>query len=801
MKLTLSWLKDHLETDADLETLTTALTSLGLEVDAVVDRSEVLRPFLIASVLDATPHPDADRLKVCQVDTGSETVQVVCGAPNARAGMKGVFAPAGTYIPGTGMTLKAGVIRGQASNGMLCSERELTLSDEHTGIVDLPPDAPVGDSFARFAGLDDPVIHIGLTPDRADCAGIAGIARDLAAAGLGTVKPRDTTPVPAAFKTGIQISRAFPPDFGDACPLFIGREIRGVTNGPSPKWLQDRLIAIGLRPISALVDITNFFTFDTARPLHVFDAGKIRGSLRLAPTQPGQTLAALNDKTYTMPDDQIIGIHDDTGLISLAGIVGGASTGVGAETRSVYLEVALFDPLRTAMTGRTLGIESDARYRFERGLDPEAAWPLMEAATRMILDLCGGEASEPVSAGAAPDRRQTHPLRHTRVRDLGGLDVPAEEQRAILERLGFTVEAGDGAFQVTRPSWRGDVHGEADLVEEVLRIKGFDAIPATSMPRPGAVPPPALTRPQRQRGQVRRALAARGLEEAVTFSFIAASDAAAFGDAGADLRLVNPIASDLDQMRPTSLPSLIRAGGRSHDRGHPNAALFELAPHYRTTTPDGQELVAAGIRQGMTGPRHWSAPPRPVDLFDAKGDAIAALDAAGAPSANLQATRDASGYYHPGRSGVLRLGPKVMAQFGELHPEVLTQLDVAGPVVGFEVFVERIPAPKKKQGTAKPLLKLAPLQPIERDFAFVTAADTPADKLVRAAAGADKALIRDVRVFDIYQGAGIGDGQKSVALQVTLQPVDTTPTDEDLEAVAKKVVDAVHKQTGATLRV
>ncbi len=802
MKFTLSWLKDHLETDASLDQITEKLTALGLEVEGVHDRSKELAPFRVAHVVSAEKHPDADKLRVLMVDTGAGTLQVVCGAPNARAGMKGVFAPEGTYVPGSDITLKKGVIRGVESNGMMCSKRELKLSDEHEGIIELPDDAPVGAGFADYAGLNDPVIDINLTPDRADCAGIRGIARDLAAAGMGTLKPLtaghlDTTPVEGRFASPIGVSIAAP----EACPLFVGRYIRGVKNGPSPKWLQDKLVSIGLRPISALVDITNYLTFDAARPLHVFDADTVKGNITVRLGREGETLAALNGKEYAL-DGAMTVVADDERAEALAGIVGGEPTGCTEQTVNVFVEAALFDPVRTAQTGRRLGIDSDARYRFERGVDPAAVFAGMERATRLILELCGGEPSELVVAGAEPEWKRSLTLRPGRVAALGGVDLPRERQVRILMDLGFTVDGEDeeGRLVVGVPSWRADVHGEADLVEEVLRVHGFHAIPATPLPRETVLTRPALTLKQRRVALAKRTLAARGLSEAVTWSFLSGPVAELFGGIEPGLRLVNPISSDLDVMRPSILPNLIQAAGRNADRGFADVGLFEVGAAFRTPAPDGQDTVAAGIRAGAAVPRHWAEKARGVDVFDAKADALAVLEAAGAPTANLQVTTDAPGWYHPGRSGVLRLGPTVMARFGEIHPSVLETLGVKGPVVGFEVMLDAVPLPKKKGGTAKPMVQLSAFQPVERDFAFVLDRKVEADKILRAVKGADKALVKDVAVFDVYEGPGVGEGRKSVAVSVTYQPTTATLTDEAIEAVGQKIVAAVVKATGGSLR-
>jgi phenylalanyl-tRNA synthetase beta chain len=796
MKLTLGWLKEHLDTEASLDEIVARLVMLGLEVESVVDRAKALAPFKVARVVSAEPHPDADRLRVCVVDTGTQKVQVVCGAPNARTGMKGVFAPVGTTIPGTGMVLKKGVIRGVESNGMLVSEREMGLSDEHAGIIDLPEDAPVGVPFAELMGLADPVLDVKVTPNRADCLGVRGIARDLAAAGLGRLKPLRTEPVPGTFKSPIAVHLAAIEE--EACPLFLGRYVRGVRNGPSPKWLQDRLRAIGLRPISALVDITNFITYDLNRPLHVFDADKVDGDLVVREARKGETLAALNGKTYTLEAGMTV-IADSNGVESLGGVVGGEATGCTFETTNVFIEAALFDPVRTALTGRQLNLQSDARYRFERGLDPDFVRPGLEIATRMVLEFCGGTPSEIYVAGSAPEWRRTIGLRPDRVRTLAGADVPEAEATRILKALGFGVGDAKPLIAVTPPPWRGDVEGEADLVEEVARVWGYDRIPAVPLERMTALPKPALTPAQRRVGLVRRALGARGLVEAVTFSFLPSGHAALFGGGKPQLAVANPISSDLDAMRPSILPNLLAAAQRNADRGIANAALFEVGPQYESDAPEGQREMASGVRVGRTGPKHWAEPGAPVDAFLAKADALAALAAAGAPVENLQVGADPPAWYHPGRAGVLRLGGKALATFGELHPNVLLGLDVKGPAVAFEVFLDALP-PVKAKGRARPLLKMSSFQPVERDFAFVVDADLPAESLLRAARGVDRALVSDVRLFDVYQGKGLPEGKKSLAITVVLQPETATLTDEQIDAFSKKLVAQVAKATGGELR-
>jgi phenylalanyl-tRNA synthetase beta chain len=802
MKFTLSWLKEHLDTDAPLERIVETLTTLGLEVEGVADRGAGFAAMVVGHVVSAEQHPNADKLRVCVVDLGSggPPVQVVCGAPNARAGMKSAYAPAGTYIPAKDLTLETREVRGVVSDGMLCSAWELGLSEDHEGIVDIPADVPTGTRFVDWAGLSDPVIDISLTPDRADCAGVRGIARDLAAAGLGRLKPIGdrTAPVPGRFPSPIRVHLDFPADAAEACPMFAGRLIRGVRNGPSPEWLQRRLTAIGLRPISALVDVTNLLTFDVGRPLHVFDAGTVAGDLTVRLGRPGERLLALNGKEYEL-DEAVTVIADGDGVVSLGGIVGGESTGCTEATTDVFVEAALFDPIRTARTGRRLGIESDARYRFERGLDPEFVLDGMEYATRLILELCGGEPSEVVVAGAPPAWRRTYRLRPERVAHLGGMDVPVDEQVRILRDLGFAVREGS-PMEVDPPSWRADVHGEADLVEEVMRVAGFDRLPAVPLPRDAAITRPALDARQRRASAVRRALAARGLDEAVTWSFMSSGVAARFAQVHAGLKLLNPIASDLDAMRPSILPNLVQAAARNADRGFPDAALFELGPQYRTPDPAGQQTMATGVRAGRAVPRHWAEAARAPDAYDAKADALAALEAAGAPVANLQVTADAPDTYHPGRSGTLRLGPTVLAHFGELHPEVLEMLGAKGPMAAFEAYLDAVPLPKKKGGTAKPLLKLSPFQPVRRDFAFVVAEEVEADKVVRAVRSADKALVADAAVFDVYRGAGVEAGRKSVAVEAVLQPVERTLTEAEIDAVGQKIVAAVAKATGGVLR-
>ncbi|HLG48327.1 MAG TPA: phenylalanine--tRNA ligase subunit beta [Reyranella sp.] len=797
MKFTLSWLKEHLDTTASLAELRDALTMLGLEVEGIENAAETFKGFVVGYVVEAVQHPNADRLRVCKVDTGAGVVQVVCGAPNARTGMKGVFAPAGSYIPGTDLHLKASKIRGQDSNGMLCSMRELQLSDDHTGIIDLPADTRVGMPAAQALGLDDPVIEIKVTPNRGDCLGVHGIARDLAAAGVGTLKPFKADKIAGTYQSPIKWTHGYTPAPDSPCPIVVGRHFRGLRNGPSPDWLQRRLKAIGLRPISTLVDITNLVTFDLNRPLHVFDAQKVSGDLVMRQAREGEKLLALDGKTYTL-DPSISVIADSKAVHGLGGIMGGEDTGVQPHTTEVFLEVAYFDPIRTAASGRKLGIQSDARYRFERGIDPQSVHWGAEVATRLILDLCGGEASELVESGVMPRWQRDFTLRADRVKSLTGIDVPANETVDILTKLGFKV-SGNGPWTAAVPSWRPDIVGEADLVEEVTRVHGFDHIPTTSLPRLSATSKPVRTPLQQRVPQARRALAVRGMNEAVTWSFLPRKQAERFGGGGEDLRLLNSIDATLDTMRPSILPNLIDAASRNEARGLKDPALFEVGPQYKDATPAGQRVVAAGLRTNMAVPRNWAGPARTVDAFDAKADALAVLAAIGTPD-NLASHAGAPDWYHPGRSGVLKLGDRVMAYFGELHPELAAQADLKGPVAAFEVFLDAPPLPKARASKARPKLILSAFQPLERDFAFIVDAGVEADKLVRAARNADKALVTTARVFDVYAGKGVPEGKKSLAIAVTLQPLERTLTDAEIEAVCNKIVAAVAKATGATLR-
>ncbi|MEO0357787.1 MAG: phenylalanine--tRNA ligase subunit beta [Pseudomonadota bacterium] len=797
MKFTMSWLKHHLDTDASVDDICEALTDLGLEVEGVEDATQRLSAFTIGKVTAAEKHPDADKLKICQVETDEGMTQIICGAPNARAGITVVIAKPGVYVPGIDTTIGVGKIRGIESFGMMCSEREMELSEEHDGIIELPSGV-VGQSFADWLAENDPakvdpVIEIAITPNRPDALGVRGVALDLAARGLGTMKTIEDPMIDATFPCPISVT--IDEDTLDQCPVFCGRVIKGVKNGPSPDWLQQLLKSIGLRPISFLVDVTNFFTYDRNRPLHVFDADKVAGNaLRVYKAEGGETLTALDEKEYTLERGMTV-IADNSGAESIAGVMGGLYSGCTEDTVNVFVEAAYFDPIRTAYTGRALKINSDARYRFERGIDP--AWtPFgLDHATKMILDHAGGEASDVVVAGAIPDVSRAYKLDTDRVQSLVGMSIPADVQKKTLTDLGFVLN-GDMA-QV--PSWRPDVMGEADLVEEVARVASLTKLQGKPMARTQVgVPKPVLTRTQRREAMARRTMAALGYNECVTYSFVDQLAAARFGGGTDASMLGNPISSEMSHMRPSLLPGLLQAAARNQARGFNDLALFEVGPVWHGGEPQDQETLVCGILVGQTGPKDVHNSRRSVDLYDAKADAEAILSALGAP-ARVQFQRGISDWWHPGRSARMALGKTSLAAYGELHPRVVEQFDVKGPVVGFAVHLKNIPVPTAKSAT-RPALKLSDLQAVERDFAFVVPADVEAVTLVNAALGADKALIEDVRVFDEFIGGSLGEGQKSLAVTVRIQPTDTTLTDKDIEAVADKVVTKVTKATGGTLR-
>ncbi len=806
MKFTLSWLKEHLETEASITEICERLTAIGLEVEDV-DNKAAYEPFVIARVASASAHPQADRLKVLMVDTGDgKPVQVVCGAPNARAGLVGAFARSGTYVPGIDVTLSVGNIRGVESHGMMCSEKELNMSDEHDGIIDLPEDAPVGTSFSAYAGLDDPVVEINLTPNRPDCTSIYGIARDLAASGLGTLRQHAKPEFEAQGVTPLDVKVIL--DDERLCPGFGLRLVRGVKNGPSPAWMQTRLKAIGLRPINALVDITNYMTFDQGRPMHVFDAAKVTGNLTVRRALDGETVLALDQREYKLTPNNVV-IADDNGVESIGGVMGGEHSGCDENTTDVLIESALWDPINIAKTGRALGIITDARYRFERGVDPQYMIPGLERTTELVLALCGGTAAEAKIVAYKGYQSKVIDFPTSEVKRLTGLDVSSDESREILVRLGFEVKGDGNRLSVAVPSWRPDVDGKADLVEEVMRIHGVDQIMPEPIDHLGKVNGRILTTLQIRSRTAKRALAARGMLEAVTWSFIPEEQAKLFGGGSAGLKLANPIASDMSDMRPSLLPGLLAAVQRNADKGFGDVAIFEVSGTYENDTPEGQRRVAGGVRRATASingaGRLWSnnvkGGGRPVDVFDAKADALAVLEACGFPAANLQVEQGGPSWYHPGRSGTIRLGPKIiLGYFGEFHPKTLAALDVSGALCGFEIYIDALPEPKKKATRTKPPLELSALQIVRRDFAFVVDTGVDAGVVIRAAMGADRKLVTGVNVFDVFEGASLGEGKKSIAIEVLIQPIERTLTDDDFETLTARIVANVEKSTGGSLR-
>lgn len=797
MKFTRAWLARHLATDLDFAGLAEAMTMAGLEVEDVHDPGAALAAFSVAKIIEAGPHPNADKLRVCQVDTKDGRKEIVCGAPNARTGLTTIYAPIGAKVPASGIVLEARPVRGVVSNGMLCSGAELGVDTESEGILELAPTLAVGAPAAAALGVDDPVIDFEVTPNRPDWLGVAGIARDLAACGAGRFIETAIAPVLGAFACPVQIRLEAP----EACPIFAGRLIRGVRNGPSPAWLQLLLRAVGITPRSALVDITNFLCLDRARPLHVYDAAKLSGPIIARLGRAGESLAALDNKTYAVDETHCV-IADRNGVLGLGGVIGGAASGVSAETTDVFLECAWFDPKRIARTGRALGIASDAQYRFARGVDPGFIREGIELATQMILDLCGGTPSNLRIAGKAPPPPAAIAYAPTRLVKLAGIEMPEPRQKAILTALGCRVASARARpWRVTPPTWRGDMEGAADVVEELARVYGYDKLNPASLQRPKGRVRPVLTTTQIRAGLARRFLAAQGYREAITWSFCARADAVAFGGGADQLMLANPIVSELDCMRPSALPGLLKAAQKNVDRGFADIALFEIGPIYRSDAPDGQSLVAAGVRHSAPQ-RHWRADAaNPVDGFDLKGEIERALEALGAPVDRLQLLEPAFAWQHPGRSATLRLGPKtILAAFGEVHPRILRQLDVKGPMLGFELWIENLPTQKAKQSPARPALDAPDLMPLTRDFAFIVDEAISAQDIVRAVRGVEKALIADIAVFDLYRGAGVPEGKKSVAIEVTLQPRERSLTDDELAQFMAKVAGAVAKATGAVLR-
>jgi phenylalanyl-tRNA synthetase beta chain len=806
MKFTLNWLKDHLDTKASVDEIHDALIQLGLEVESIDNPADKLKDFTVARVVEAVQHPDADKLRVCKVDTGKGVVQVVCGAPNARQGLIGVFAAPGVYIPGADFTLGKAKIRGVESMGMLCSERELQLSEEHKGIIELPESAAahLGERFVEMMDIGDPVFDVSVTPNRPDCLGVRGIARDLAALGIGKLKKEDQGYTgEGSFPCPIKISLKFDNASADACPVFAGRYIKGVKNGPSPDWMQKRLRAIGLRPINALVDITNYISYDRCRPLHVYDADKVHGGIHARLGKKGESFLALDGRSYEVDDEACV-IADKTRVLGFGGIMGGEESGCTEETVNVLIESAYFDPVRTARTGRKYGIVSDARFRFERGIDPHSVRAGVNLATKLILEICGGEPSAIEIAGKEPDKKTVIAFDPARVEKLTGLKLKPAEVTGPLKKLGFEIQGSGAKLSVTAPSWRPDIHGATDLVEEVIRIIGVDNVPQTPMSRALGASKPILTEGQKRIARARRVLAGRGLTEAVTWSFIPHPDANAFGGGQPELELANPISTEMSAMRPSLLPGLMAAARHNANRGFGDLALFEVGQIYRGERPEDQFTAAAGLRTGSAkltgGGRHWDGAAKPVDVFDAKADALALLAALGLDPSKLQIARGAPAWFHPGKSGIIRQGPKnVIGTFGELHPQTLKAMDLDGPAVVFELILEAIPASRKKS-SVKPRLDLSDLQAVRRDFAFVLDSGVPAGDVIRAAQSADKTLIANVAVFDIFEGPSLGAGRKSLAIEVTLQPREKTLTDGEIETVSSKIIAEVKKATGGEIR-
>ena len=806
MKFTIEWLKEHLETDATVEEIVETLTMTGTEVEAIEDQGKILGAFTVCEVISAEQHPNADRLRVCMVNTGTgDPVKVVCGAPNAKTGMKGVFAGAGTYIPGTDFTLAKGVIRGEESNGMLCSERELLISDNHDGIIELPEDAPVGQKYVDYAHINDVQIEVEITPNRGDCVSIHGLARELAAAGLGKLVDPNVILVPSTQPSPLPpLEQRFKTDEPHAVRKYAGRVIRNIKNGPSPDWMQKKLISVGMRPINALVDITNYISHGWGRPLHAFDVDKLSGNPYLRNATPGEEFLALDGKTHKL-DDTMCVIADDSGAICLGGVMGGITTGCTDETTSVLMESATWDPMLIAKTGRKTGIVSDARFRLERSVDPALTMPGLERATQLIVDICGGEVCEPIVSGEDEIPEIVINFPWDEVKRLTGLSINRAEIRAALVLLGFWVSGTGDVTKVAVPSWRTDIKIKADLVEEVMRIVGVDKVPVEPLARLSGVAQKILTPIQNRRRIAKRALAARGMHEAVTWSFISKDEAELFGGGVPELALANPISPELAHMRPSLLPGLLAASVRNANRSYADIALFEVGQVFADDTPQGQRTFASGIRTGSAGlnggGRHWQGKAKAVDVFDAKADMFGALDALGIDASKAQLLDESASWAHPGRGGRIQLGPKnVLGWFGEIHPSILANLDIAGPIVAFEINLDALPLPRAKQTKAKPALNASDLMPLKRDFAFVVQSDVPAGKMLKAAGSANKNLISGVSLFDVFEGENLGEDKKSIGLEVTIQPRGKSLTDEEIEAVSASVIKAVQKATGGQLR-
>jgi len=794
MKFTLSWLKAHLETDANLDEIASILTSIGLEVEEIIDLGVDLAAFKVAEIIEANPHPDADKLQVCKVNTGEEILQIVCGAPNARAGIKVVLAPVGALIPAGDFKIKKSKIRGVESCGMMCSAAELDLGADSAGIIELGSEAVIGDIAVKSLGMDDPVIEIAITPNRGDCLGVRGIARDLAAAGLGTLKPLVIQEVRGTFESAKKVSITT-----DKSSLFIGRSFSGVKNGESPKWLKQRLESIGQVPISALVDITNFLAYDLGRPAHVFDEGKLADDIIVRASKKGELFTALNEVQYTLPED-VVAVTDSQGVQALGGIIGGMESSCTETTEEVFLEIALFDPIAVAHAGRVLQVDTDSRYRFERGLDSGFVQDSVHYASQLILDICGGEASELVIAGDIPDKGYSRLIEmdEALIAKRTGLNLESELIDSILVKLGFGITRNGGELVLTVPTWRNDITIAEDITEEVARIYGYDKIAAVPLPLPH-IREPAVRVEQKRESMVRRSCAQLGLNEVISFSFMNSKHVDAFLENKSRVELSNPISSDLNIMRPSIVPNLLQMVQKNQARGSNSTALFEVGPVFYGDIPGQQQQVAAGVRSGMKAEKSHYHDEREFDCFDAKADIMEVLNIY-LPSENLRVNRDAPSYYHPGRSGALLLGKKVLGYFGELHPSILKQIGVKGRAVAFEAFLEEAPKAKSRKTTARPKLDISNYQSVERDFAFVVKDNIDAGDMLSVVRKSEKNLIDNISIFDIYRGKGVEDGKKSVAIKVRMQPKNRTLTDEEIEQVSQTIINNMAKSVEAVLR-
>ncbi len=794
MKFTLSWLKEHLDTDASVEKIAETLTQIGLEVEEVINPFDNMEGFVTAKVEEVEDHPDSDHLHVLKVNDGNQILQIVCGAPNVKKGMIGILAHVGAYIPLFGEKIKAGKIRGVESCGMMCAEDEIGVGSDHQGIIELPATAPIGLTLAEVYKAD-PVFDISITPNRAECLGVRGVARDLAAAGLGKLKPLNILKPNSSFASPIKVKVE---DF-EACPVYTGRYIRGVNNkAETPKWMKDRLTAIGLRSISPLVDVTNYINYDMARPLHVFDADKLKGNICVRMAKDGEEFVSLEEKKYLL-DNQSLGICDDEGIQCLGGVMGGNSKGCSADTVNVFLESALFNPVCIARTGRKFQIDSDSRYRYERWVDPNSNVLGSDYATNLILQICGGEASEIEIAGEENYQPVTTYIRPERLKNFIGIEVSAAKIVEILQRLGFETKEDGDKILATTPTWRGDIEGEHDLVEEVVRMIGLDSIPAESMSK-AYFPEQTLKPEQRRVVTIRHELAARGMLETVTWSFTDSKLAKAFRKGNEPVLLCNPITAEMDEMRPSVLVNLLQGLKSNIARGYQDVCLFECGPEFFGRKPGEQRLVAAGIRSGDLNKKHWLKEERAFDVFDVKADAMAAIAAANGPAESAKISIDAPEYYHPGRSGVLRLGANVIAYFGEIHPAILKKFGIKQRVCAFEVLVDNIPLPRNSKDKAKKKLELSLLQPVDKDMAFIVDRKIKADDVIAAAKNADRNYIAEVRVFDVYEGENLPEDKKSIALTLTFQPREATFSDQDIETLMMKVEQAEKAKCNAVLR-